>query len=75
MTSKLIELAKRERISYAVDVYPQYGSDASAALRGGSNIRAALIGPVVHASHGMERTHVQAIAGTASLLAAYAMQA
>lgn len=71
MTTRLIELAKRERIPYAVDVYPQYGSDASAALRGGSNIRAALIGPGVHASHGMERTHEQAIAGTAALLAAY----
>lgn len=75
MTSKLIELAKRESIPYAVDIYPQYGSDASAALRGGSNIRAALIGPGVHASHGMERTHERAIAGTAALLAAYVLEA
>ncbi|SDC49104.1 Putative aminopeptidase FrvX [Paenibacillus sp. UNCCL117] len=74
MTSKLIELAKREGLSYAVDVYPQYGSDASAALRGGSNIRAALIGPGVHASHAMERTHRQAIVNTAALLAAYVQE-
>jgi putative aminopeptidase FrvX len=71
MTSQLIQLAKRLAIPYAVDIYPQYGSDASAALRGGSNIRAALIGPGVHASHGMERTHATAIANTAALLAAY----
>ncbi|MUG69631.1 M20/M25/M40 family metallo-hydrolase [Paenibacillus validus] len=71
MTSQLIQLAKREGLSYAVDIYPQYGSDASAALRGGSNIRAALIGPGVHASHAMERTHRQGIAHTAALLAAY----
>jgi putative aminopeptidase FrvX len=71
MTSKLIELAKRESIPHAVDIYPFYGSDASAALRGGSNIRAALIGPGVHASHAMERTHADAIVNTAALLLAY----
>ncbi len=73
MTSKLIELAKRENIPHAIDIYPNYGSDASAALRGGSNIRAALIGPGVHASHGMERTHADAIVNTAGLLLAYLM--
>ncbi|MFD2613269.1 M42 family metallopeptidase [Paenibacillus gansuensis] len=71
MTSKMIELAKRDGISFAVDIYPHYGSDASAALHGGSNIKAALIGPGVHASHGMERTHMDAILGTTALLAAY----
>ncbi|RUS46186.1 M42 family metallopeptidase [Cohnella sp. AR92] len=71
MTSKLIELAKREQLPHAVDIYPHYGSDASAALRGGSNIRAALIGPGVHASHGMERTHRDAVLNTARLLLAY----
>ncbi len=71
MTSRLIELAKELEIPHAVDIYPYYGSDASAALRGGSNIRAALIGPGVHASHGMERTHADAIVNTAALLLAY----
>ncbi|MCA0757152.1 M42 family metallopeptidase [Paenibacillus sp. N4] len=71
MTSRLIELAKREQLPYAVDIYPHYGSDASAALRGGGNIRAALLGPGVHASHGMERTHMDAIVNTAALLIAY----
>lgn len=74
MTSRLIELAKREGIPHAVDIYPHYGSDASAALRGGSNIRAALLGPGVHASHGMERTHADAVVGTAALLLAYVME-
>ncbi|RKP58022.1 M42 family peptidase [Cohnella endophytica] len=74
MTSKLIDLAKREGLPYAVDIYPFYGSDASAALRGGNNIRAALIGPGVHASHGMERTHADAVANTAALLLAYVME-
>lgn len=71
MTGRLIELAKALDIPYAVDIYPFYGSDASAALRAGHNIRAALIGPGVHASHAMERTHKQAIFNTTRLLAAY----
>lgn len=74
MTTKLIELAKREELPYAVDIYPHYGSDATAALRGGSNIRAALLGPGVHASHGMERSHADAIVNTAALLLAYVME-
>ncbi|ANE48309.1 aminopeptidase [Paenibacillus swuensis] len=75
MTSRFIELAKRDGIPHVVDIYPHYGSDASAALHGGSNIKAALIGPGVHASHGMERTHMNAILGTAALLAAYVLEA
>lgn len=74
MTTQLVELAKEAELPYAVDIYPFYGSDASAALRGGSNIRAALIGPGVHASHGMERTHADAIVNTAALLIAYMMK-
>lgn len=71
MTGRLIQLAKELDIPHAVDIYPHYGSDASAALHGGHNIRAALIGPGVHASHAMERTHKQAILNTTRLLAAY----
>jgi putative aminopeptidase FrvX len=71
ITSRLIALAKELHLSYAVDIYPRYGSDASAALRGGHNIRTALIGPGVHASHGMERTHVDALRSTFALLLAY----
>ncbi|WP_310549852.1 M42 family metallopeptidase [Paenibacillus glufosinatiresistens] len=72
MTGRLIELARELDIPHAVDIYPHYGSDASAALHGGHNIRAALIGPGVHASHSMERTHKQAVLNTTRLLAAYA---
>lgn len=35
------------------------------------NIKAALIGPGVHASHAMERTHKQAVLNTVKPLAAY----
>ena len=74
MTSKLIELAKKHSLDYAVDIYPMYGSDVSAALKGGNNIRGALIGPGVHASHGMERTHIKALQNTIQLLLAYIIE-
>jgi putative aminopeptidase FrvX len=71
MVSKLINSAKKKNLQYAVDIYPFYGSDVSAALRGGNNIKGALIGPGVHASHGMERTHIDGILNTIELLIAY----
>lgn len=74
MTTRLIHLAEKHKLRFAVDIYPQYGSDASAALRGGNNIRAALVGPGVHASHSMERTHRDALMQTISLLAAYVLE-
>lgn len=74
MTTELINLAKENNIDYAVDIYPMYGSDVSAALRAGNDIRGALIGPGVHASHGMERTHYSAIENTINLLLAYLLK-
>lgn len=71
MTTKLINLAKANHLSYAVDIYPMYGSDVSSALKGGNNIRGALIGPGVHASHGMERTHYDGVDNTMQLILAY----
>lgn len=71
MVTELINLAKDNDIKYAVDIYPMYGSDVGAALRGGNDIRGALIGPGVHASHGMERTHFEGLENTIKLLLAY----
>lgn len=71
LTSTLINHAKRLELNYAVDIYPMYGSDASAAQSAGANIRSALIGPGVASSHGMERTHVDALVNTFKLLVAY----
>ena len=72
MTNRLIGLAKEYGIGYTVDVFPHYGSDVSAALAGGNNIRGALIGQGVSASHGQERTHVKGLMETFKLAAAYA---
>lgn len=71
LTNELINLAKTNKLNYAVDVYPYYSSDVSAALRGGNDIKGALIGPGVSASHGMERTHLDAVRNTLELLKSY----
>ncbi len=74
ITTKLINLAKKSGIDYVVDIFPHYGSDVSAALRGGNNIKGALIGQGVHASHGMERTHVKGLENTLKLLEKYILE-
>lgn len=68
MTNTLIQIAEKKKLAYAVDVFPHYGSDVSAALKGGSNICGALIGQGVHASHGMERTHEEGLHNTFELI-------
>ena len=71
MVTDLVNLAKNNELKYAVDIYPMYGSDVGAALKGGNNIRGALIGPGVSASHGMERTHISALENTIKLIYLY----
>ena len=71
MVERLLGLAKDKGIDYAADVYPYYGSDVGAAYEAGKNLKGGLIGPGVHASHGMERTHLKGIYNTVDLIAAY----
>ncbi len=67
----LVQLATKHSIPYKIDIFPYYTSDGSAALYGGNDFKMALIGPGVHASHGMERTHAQGIEATIQLCLAY----
>ena len=71
ITTKLIELAKDNKLNFAVDIYPHYGSDVEATLQAGYDIKHALIGPGVSASHGYERTHFEGIENTLRLLELY----
>ena len=71
MTSELIAISKEKGIDYAVDIYPYYGSDAGTALRSGMDIRYALIGAGVYASHGYERSHVKGVDNTLKLIEEY----
>ena len=64
------ELAKKEGLDYAIDIYPHYGSDVEATLRSGHDIRHGLIGPGVR-SHDYERSHMDGVKNTYLLLKAY----
>jgi putative aminopeptidase FrvX len=71
VVGKLIDAAKKSGADYAVDVYPYYGSDVEATLRGGYDIRHGLIGAGVYASHGYERSHIDGVYNTIKVLAGY----
>ncbi len=71
VTKKLRELASANNIIYVTDIYPYYGSDGSAALAAGYDVRVGLIGPGVSASHGVERTHENALFETYKLTKLY----
>ena len=65
------KLAKDNGVPHKVDIFPFYGSDVGAALRSGRDVKGALIGTGVCASHGMERTHLEGIEATLKLLYLY----
>lgn len=67
----LVSLAKANNVDYRVDIYPYYGSDASAAIRAGYDVVHGLIGPGIDASHAFERTHISSLKHTANLLVHY----
>jgi putative aminopeptidase FrvX len=71
VVGKLIEAAKKTNADYAVDIYPHYGSDVEATLRGGYDIRHGLIGAGVYASHGYERSHIDGVFNTLKVLNGY----
>ncbi len=71
LTQQLIEIAEKNKIPYKTDVFPFYGSDGSAALRAGKDVKVALIGPGVAASHGYERTHIDALDATFRLVSSF----
>ena len=71
LTTRLINMAKENGLNYTVDIFPFYGSDVGAARRAGVDMKGALIGSGVSASHGMERTHIKGIENTLKLIYAY----
>ena len=71
LRKKLVSICNKNTIPYKIDIYPYYGSDASAALRAGWDIKTALIGTGVFASHGYERTHMDGILATLDLIIKY----
>ncbi|WP_432205076.1 M42 family metallopeptidase [Cetobacterium somerae] len=67
----LQEVANNHNIKYTVGVYNRYGSDATASILQGADLRYACIGPNVDATHHYERTHIDGIIETIKLLVAY----
>ncbi len=71
VVGKLIAAAQREGASYALDVYPHYGSDVDDTLKAGNDLRHGLIGAGVFASHGYERSHIDGVYNTLKVLCGY----
>lgn len=71
VVSNLVKAAEQNKITYALDIYPYYGSDVDVTLAAGHDIKHGLIGPGVYASHGYERSHKDAVTNTFLLLKAY----
>lgn len=68
LTNDLVKIAEDLKLDYGLDIYPFYGSDASAAVASDYDYRHALVGCGVAASHGYERTHEKAIQSLFDLL-------
>lgn len=75
VVDKLVNAAIKEEADYAIDIYPFYGSDVEASLKAGYDIKHGLIGPGVYASHGYERSHIDAVYNTLKVLKGYLQEA
>ena len=67
----LVNLAKEQDIPYKLDIYPFYGSDASAAMSAGAEVKHALLGAGIESSHSYERTHIDSVVATERTVDAY----
>ena len=64
-------LAKEQDIPFKLDIYPFYGSDASAAMSAGAEVKHALLGAGIESSHSYERTHIDSVLATERMVDAY----
>jgi putative aminopeptidase FrvX len=71
LSQRLARLASAANIPYKTDIYPYYSSDGEALWFAGADVRVALIGPGVDASHNYERTHMDALIATTKLTIEY----
>ena len=71
LTRRLLLLASEADVPAYRDVYNFYRSDVASAIESGAEMRAALIGFGVDASHGHERTHLDSIRSVAELVTVY----
>jgi len=69
LNAHLERLAVDAGIEINRDVFTHFRTDAAAAVVAGADVRTAIIGFGVDATHGHERTHIDGLIGTARLLA------
>lgn len=73
LTRKLIDLCREHDIRHQRDHFEHYRSDNASAVEGGADVRTALITFGIDASHGYERTHMDAPCSVARLVIAYVL--
>ncbi|MFV0557944.1 MAG: M42 family metallopeptidase [Enterococcus sp.] len=71
LRNHFVRLCQEQEIAYQLDIYPYYGSDASAAMRAGADVKHGLVGAGIEASHAYERTHVSSITATYRFIETY----
>ncbi|MDW7739664.1 MAG: osmoprotectant NAGGN system M42 family peptidase [Bacillota bacterium] len=71
LSHRLISLCREYKIIHSREVFKYYSSDSASALAAGNDLRTALVGFGVDASHGYERVHINSLNAVASLLTAY----
>lgn len=74
LSDKLRRIADDAGVVLRPDLYRYYSSDGTVYWRAGGSAEVALIGPGVDTSHGYERTHVDALRDTATLIAEYLLE-
>lgn len=74
LTDKLRTIAEKSGVDLKPDLYPYYASDGTQYWRAGGRAEVALIGPGVDTSHAYERTHLDALLSTATLVAEYLIE-
>jgi len=75
VNQKLINLCKKNKINYNIEIFSHYNSDGYSVRHAGHNVKLALIGPGVSATHAFERTHLTGMVNTLKLAIAYIMSA
>ncbi|GHC09369.1 osmoprotectant NAGGN system M42 family peptidase [Cerasicoccus arenae] len=72
LTHHLLNLCKKNEIAHQRDIFKYYRCDSASALEAGNDIRTALVTFGLDASHGYERTHLDALTAVTRLIIAYA---
>ncbi len=71
LNHRLIGLCREHGILHQREVFKYYRSDSASALAAGNDLRTALIGFGLDASHGHERVHLDSLSALSKLLSAY----